>query len=250
MLRSSSWFCLVPGARLVRLCPLRGRRDQLVRQHQLCPAHLSEGQSNDFLVLDDLQQDLLTFDPTQPAAKTLAALLGDRHVDPCLEARPAPKLLQTRQGTVEAGGGDLQAVGAGDRILHVQHRRDAGAEVGAIVDRHAAVRALRHDLQRPPATFSGKLNPNDLETQIDYSRRDQALDFGCLTLARPRRLLRRSCGLVSRIMHYDANSRPRLANAPATGRNKKGGPMAHHSEMARPERKIQPRPYGTTSPYA
>ena len=50
------------------------------------------------------------------------------------------------QRPIDAGRGNLEPVGALDRIRDVEHRRQRARRRLAVLDRHRAVRALRHDL--------------------------------------------------------------------------------------------------------
>ena len=62
------------------------------------------------------------------------------------------------QRPVDAGRGNFQPVGAVDRLVDVENRRQSPRNGLAVLDRHAAVRALRHDLDG--GAVSGRnLNP-------------------------------------------------------------------------------------------
>src|SRR3546814_11086057 len=87
--------------------------------------------------ISDWSSDVCSSDLLDLGGKTLEALEIGR-----LHQRP-----------VEARRGDFQAIGAGDRILDIEHGADRAADIGAIVDGDAAVMggtaavALEHDLQ-------------------------------------------------------------------------------------------------------
>ena len=80
------------------------------------------------------------------AAKALAALDRHCHLDLRDVAGVALEIGFAHQRPVDAGRGNLQPVGAVDRIGDVEHRRQRARHGLAILDRHRAVRALRHDL--------------------------------------------------------------------------------------------------------
>ena len=66
---------------------------------------------------------------------------------------------------------------AGDRIGHVQSRRDVAREQLAIVDAHRSVRALRHNLHRH-AVQAGDLDAHQLVAEIGGDRLDDMGDAG------------------------------------------------------------------------
>ena len=84
--------------------------------------------------------------PASMAAKTLAAVDRDLHLDLDQMAGVAVEIGFAHQRPVDAGRGNLQPVGALDRVGHVEHRRQRARDGLAVLDRHAAVRPLRHDL--------------------------------------------------------------------------------------------------------
>ena len=58
------------------------------------------------------------------------------------------EILQSGQGPINAGRGDLQGVFPTDRIGGVHHFGDRPGEPGAVFDHHVAIRLpLGHDLQ-------------------------------------------------------------------------------------------------------
>ena len=58
-------------------------------------------------------------------------------------AGEAVEIRRPGQRPVDAGRADLERVGAGDRILDIEHGRDGAADVGAIVDRVMPCRSAR-----------------------------------------------------------------------------------------------------------
>ena len=63
------------------------------------------------------------------------------------------------QRPVDPGRGNLQPVGALDRIGDIQHRRQRPRDRLAILDQHGAVGPFRHDLDGA-AGFAGNLDPH------------------------------------------------------------------------------------------
>ena len=82
----------------------------------------------------------------QQAAETLAPVDRDLHLDLDQMAGVAVEIGFAHQRPVDAGRGNLQPVGALDRVGHVEHRRQRARDRLAVLDRHGAVRPLRHDL--------------------------------------------------------------------------------------------------------
>ena len=101
----------------------------------------------------------------EDAAKTLAAIDGDRHLDARLVADGAAKIGFAHQRPVDAGRGDLQPVGLREQVLDVERRRQIFARALAILDRYRPVGAFGHDLHgcaRP----GGDLHPDEPEAEI------------------------------------------------------------------------------------
>ena len=80
------------------------------------------------------------------AAKALAAVDRDFHLDLDQMAGIAVEIGFAHQRPVDAGRGNFQPVGAVDRVGDVEHRRQRARHRLAVLDRHGAVRPLRHDL--------------------------------------------------------------------------------------------------------
>ena len=66
----------------------------------------------------------VAFDALQGAAKPLAALMGDRHLDLHEMTNIALEIGTPHQRTVDSGRGNLQPVGLFDRIGDIEHRRE------------------------------------------------------------------------------------------------------------------------------
>ena len=86
--------------------------------------------------------------PRRRAARpeSLAAIDRGRHLDLHDMAGVALEIRAPHQRPVEARRRKLQPIGAIDRIGDVEHRRQRPRRGLAILDRHAAVRPLGHDL--------------------------------------------------------------------------------------------------------
>ena len=72
--------------------------------------------------------------------------MGDRHLDLHEMAGIALEIGTAHQRTVDARRGNLQPVGALDRIGDVEHRRQRPRDRLAILDLHRAIGPLGHDL--------------------------------------------------------------------------------------------------------
>jgi hypothetical protein len=79
------------------------------------------------------------------------------------------------QGPIDAGRGNLEAIGLADRIFEVEHGRERHARPFAVVDGHRAVGPLRHDLQGRSA---GRryFDPHQPKSQIAQDRPDDRAD--------------------------------------------------------------------------
>ncbi len=90
-------------------------------------------------------------------------------------AGPALEIGEARQRPVDAGRGHFEIVGAGDRVLDVEHRRDGAARRLAFVDAEGSVGALGHDLQGRRAA-AGDLHPHQAEAETLQHRADDGGD--------------------------------------------------------------------------
>ena len=78
---------------------------------------------------------------------TLRPSTGGSTVDDRLETGKTIEILQPDQRPVDAGGADFQIIGAADRVLDIEQRRNRAADSGAILDdNRRPVGALGHDL--------------------------------------------------------------------------------------------------------
>src|SRR3954447_4137837 len=161
---------------------LGGRpREQGRRQRQLGLLDRCEREPDQSGILL-LDHDLVLLQPTYHAAKPLAALDARLAFELGLEAGEPNEILATDQRPIDAGRADLKRVRARDRIGHVEHGRDRMADLGAVVDVHAAVAIewLGHHLQGPAAA-SNHPDLHQLEAHVAESRLDQLryLAKGC-----------------------------------------------------------------------
>ena len=97
--------------------------------------------------------------PTERAAEPLAALMGDRHLDLHEMAGIALEIRAAHQRPVDARRGNLQPIGALDRVGDIEHRRQRARDRLAILDLHRAVRPLGHDLHGA-AGLAGNPDPH------------------------------------------------------------------------------------------
>jgi len=82
------------------------------------------------------------------ALEALAPVEGMGELDLGLVAVPALEIRAADKRPVDAGRGNLEIVGAVDRVLDVEGRRDVARDGLAILDVHGAVGLLGHDLDR------------------------------------------------------------------------------------------------------
>ena len=126
--------------------------DQRVGQNQPRFGDLLDRQEDIgcFAALDVVAPQVRTIaiDTDQDAAKALAAIVRNGHLDLDLVAGVAFEVGAAHQRPVDPRRGNFQPVGAIDRIGHVHHRRQGARNLLAILDQHRAVRPLRHDLHR------------------------------------------------------------------------------------------------------
>ena len=101
----------------------------------------------------------VAFDAGQRAAEPLAALMRDRHLDLHEMAGITLEIGAADQRPVDARRGDLQPIGAFDRIGDVEHRRQRPRDRLAILDQHGSVGPFRHDLDGA-AGFAGNPDPH------------------------------------------------------------------------------------------
>ena len=106
-----------------------------------------------------MQPDRVALDAGERAAEPLAALMGDRHLDLHEMAGIALEIGAAHQRPVDAGRGNLQPIGAVDRIGDIEHRRQRPRDRLAILDLHRSVGPFRHDLDGA-AGFAGNLDPH------------------------------------------------------------------------------------------
>ena len=93
-----------------------------------------------------MQMHGIALDAAEHAAKPLAALMRDRHLDLHEMAGIAFEIGAAHQRPVDPGRGNLQPIGLLDRIGDIQHRRQRPRNRLAILDQHGAVGPFRHDL--------------------------------------------------------------------------------------------------------
>ena len=93
-----------------------------------------------------MQPHRIALDASKRAAEPLAALMRHRHLDLDEVAGIALEIGAAHQRPVDARRGNLQPVGAVDRIGDVQHRRQRPRDRLAVLDLHRSVGPLRHDL--------------------------------------------------------------------------------------------------------
>src|SRR3989338_665060 len=132
-----------------------------------------------------LHKNFATFHTLQQAAETLSARHGLGKLDLHVEALPTLEILGPRQRAIDARRGNLEIVFAGDRVLDVEDGRESAREFFAILDRHGAVGALCHDLERLPV-LQAEADAHDLEADALGARAQKVED-----LARPARGPRR-----------------------------------------------------------
>ncbi len=84
--------------------------------------------------------------------------MGDRHLDLHQMAGITFKIRAAHQRPVDPGRGNLQPIGAVDRIGDIEHRRQRLRDRLTILDLHRSVRPFRHDLDRA-AGLAGYLDP-------------------------------------------------------------------------------------------
>ncbi len=106
-----------------------------------------------------MQPHRIALDAGEHAAEPLAALMGDRHLDLDEMAGIALEIGAAHQRPVDAGRGNLQPVGAVDRVGDIEHRRQRLRNRLAILDLHRSVGPFRHDLDGA-AGLSGNLDPD------------------------------------------------------------------------------------------
>ncbi len=121
-----------------------------------------------------LDHDLVVFQTTHDAAKSLATLDRGFALDLGFETGEALEMLAMNQRPVEPRRADLERIGAVDRVGHVEHSGNRTADRGAIVDGHAAVTSNRlgRDLQCPPAA-ANHTHLHQLKAQVANGRLDQ-----------------------------------------------------------------------------
>ena len=156
----------------------------------------------------------------------------------------ALEIRAAHQRPVDAGRGDLQPIGALDRIGDVEHRRQRARDRLAILDRHRAVRPLRHDLHGA-AVDAGDAHPHQ---PIAEARRAPARRSRRRAPPRPGSAIRRgsspdasSISSFIRLMSLSSlllfhSARPAIRAIPVT---KKSGSRGAHSQ----------KPIGSTDRY-
>ena len=124
------------------------------------------------------------------------------------------------QRPVDPGRGHFQPVLGLDRVLDVEHRRERARSRLAILDRHRAVRPLRHDLHRA-ARRAGDAHAHQ---PIAEARRAPASASAATRAATP-------CSMMSRgsAMSCDVD-RSHAANARPSGNKKERVPGGAHSQ--------------------
>lgn len=105
-------------------------------------------------------------EPGQHAAKALAALDQPVGLQPRLEALEQGEVVQPGQGPVDAGGGDLEQILAGDRVCVIEHFRHGARQPGAFLDGDVVIDdPLGHDLQPPALRSAHQAQAYDREAQ-------------------------------------------------------------------------------------
>ena len=137
--------------------------DQLVGQDQPRVRDILHGQHDIGIFAGAhviaMQPHRIALDACQRAAESLAALMRHRHLDLHEMAGIALEIGAAHQRPVDPGRGNLQPVGAVDRIGDVEHRRQRPRNRLAILDLHRSVGPFRHDLHGA-AEFPGDLDPH------------------------------------------------------------------------------------------
>ncbi len=108
-----------------------------------------------------MQPRRIALNADECAAEPLAAVTGDRHLDFDEMAGVTLEIGTAHQRPVDARRGNLQPIGAIDRIGDIEHRRQRARHRFAILDLHRSVRPFRHDLHGA-AGLAG--NPDAHET--------------------------------------------------------------------------------------
>ena len=113
-------------------------------------------------------------EPEQRALEAAAALDRLGGLQAGQMARPADVILGPRQRPVDAGRAHFEGVGARDRILDIEHRRERARKHGAGLDIHRpAVGRLDHDLQRAALAHG---DAHQLVAHADDGRGDDVFD--------------------------------------------------------------------------
>ncbi len=156
-----------------------GRRDQPVGEHELGGDDLVQRYLR--LAVVEGNAHAVAVHPHQPTAKSLAPVDRAARLDLRLVAGEPLEIAAPHQRPVDAGRADLEVVGAGDRILDIEQRRDGAADLGALIHRRAGPLApLGHDLQRP-ASPGRHPDPDHLVAHRFERRRYEALDIALHT---------------------------------------------------------------------
>ena len=153
-------------------------RDQFVGQHELGLGDVFHREQDvDVLIgprIVAMQLDRIALDADERAAKPLAALVSDRHLDLDEMAGVALEIGAANQRPIDARRGNLQPIGTVDRVGDVEHRRQCTRHRLAILDLHRSIRPFGHDLH----SAAGLAGNPDAHQAIAQLLQDGACDRG------------------------------------------------------------------------
>ena len=126
-------------------------RNQIVCEDKLRPVDGIERQFR--LARFGDKTNVATRRSEQTAAETLAPVDRPRELDPGFETPETIIVFGPDQRTVDAGGADLEHIGAGNRVCDIKQGGHGMADLCAVIDRHRLViEPLGHHLKRRPPT--------------------------------------------------------------------------------------------------
>src|SRR3990172_7201851 len=151
-----------------------GVRQELVGQHELRLRDRLEGKLDTALGQRKPHPPLCgAFEPAPEAPPP-----GDRlfHLDHRLEPRETLEVARLDERAIDAGRAHLERVGACDRLLDIEQRRERLARARAVLDAHRAfVDAFDHDLEGTPIA-AGEAHPDATKAKAFERGFDQRLD--------------------------------------------------------------------------
>ncbi len=132
--------------------------DEAVDDFALCPGDRGERQANLARLAD--QADMLLGASEQPPAEAFAAVERRHQIDPGFEPGEAVVIFRPHQRTIDPRRADFKQISPGDRVGHIEQRRNRAADASAIIDGHRRlVTPLRHHLKGRPLR-AGQRNPH------------------------------------------------------------------------------------------